>query len=417
MTDAPSQRPPEPAAPGSADTDAPNKHPTIPGQATTPVPGAAEAPQRSYARVDVPGAEHPPTWHNPALGWNTAPRRGQLPPAPVPGWEWSGSWVPRPGVIPLRPLSVGEIISGAFAVLRRYWRATLAISACVALVSQAGITVVSSALSQQMDALNNTFSANGGSPADMRQALASLGDAGYVLGLRSLIGLTAGTCAAALLSVVVSRAVLGKPATLSDVWTETRPRLLQMLGTALMVSFIVGGAVALSAAPALIAHAAGSSDVTVSNLTLLVLPGLLAATWLYITLSLATPALVLERQGIRASLSRSARLVRRAWWRIFGITLLVGFLVLIASILVDLPLAFAQVVTTVGSSGSVTATSSSTLLPDAIGGFISAALTLPLTASACVLLYIDQRIRREALDLELATAAGVPNYGESTRRS
>ena len=31
-----------------------------------------------------------------------------------------------------------------------------------------------------------------------------------------------------------------------------------------------------------------------------------------------------------------------------------------------------------------------------------------------VLLYIDQRIRREALDLDLARAAGVQDYGSGT---
>jgi hypothetical protein len=37
-------------------------------------------------------------------------------------------------------------------------------------------------------------------------------------------------------------------------------------------------------------------------------------------------------------------------------------------------------------------------------------ITFPITAGVTVLLYIDQRIRREALDLDLARAAGVPGY-------
>ena len=41
---------------------------------------------------------------------------------------------------------------------------------------------------------------------------------------------------------------------------------------------------------------------------------------------------------------------------------------------------------------------------------IASAITYPIAAGVSVLLYIDQRIRREALDLELARAAGVPGY-------
>lgn len=39
---------------------------------------------------------------------------------------------------------------------------------------------------------------------------------------------------------------------------------------------------------------------------------------------------------------------------------------------------------------------------------IGSMITFPITAGVTVLLYIDQRIRREALDLELSRAAGAP---------
>jgi hypothetical protein len=42
-----------------------------------------------------------------------------------------------------------------------------------------------------------------------------------------------------------------------------------------------------------------------------------------------------------------------------------------------------------------------------IGGMIAQTITLPVSAGVAVLLYIDRRIRREALDLELARSAGV----------
>ena len=44
-------------------------------------------------------------------------------------------------------------------------------------------------------------------------------------------------------------------------------------------------------------------------------------------------------------------------------------------------------------------------------------ITFPITAGVTVLLYIDQRIRREALDLELARAAGVPGFTDAVSTS
>ena len=43
----------------------------------------------------------------------------------------------------------------------------------------------------------------------------------------------------------------------------------------------------------------------------------------------------------------------------------------------------------------------------AFGTIVAAAITWPFTAVATALLYVDRRMRREGLDLELARAAGV----------
>jgi hypothetical protein len=53
---------------------------------------------------------------------------------PPGGPGWGIPQAPKPGIIPLRPLGVGEILDGAFAVVRRYPAATLGLSAAVMLV-------------------------------------------------------------------------------------------------------------------------------------------------------------------------------------------------------------------------------------------------------------------------------------------
>jgi hypothetical protein len=49
----------------------------------------------------------------------------------------------------------------------------------------------------------------------------------------------------------------------------------------------------------------------------------------------------------------------------------------------------------------------------AVGTILANTVTLPFAAAVAVLVYVDQRMRREALDLELARAAGLVPTGQS----
>ncbi|WP_461296461.1 hypothetical protein [Streptomyces harbinensis] len=132
---------------------------------------------------------------------------------------------------------------------------------------------------------------------------------------------------------------------------------------------------------------------------------------------------MLERQGVFTALRRSYKLVSNSWWRIFGIQLLITVLVTIVAGMLDIP--FTVIAEIVGSdggfdsfiSGSLSDLTWTYLLISGIGAVISSAITLPISAGVTALLYIDQRIRREALDLELARAAGItPSREADTMR-
>src|SRR5690606_17064029 len=131
--------------------------------------------------------------------------------------------------------------------------------------------------------------------------------------------------------------------------------------------------------------------------------------WLMVRLSLAAPALMLEKQGIIRALKRSARLVQGSWWRIFGIQLLAWVIANVVSSVIGIPFTFLAAAL---GDGSVTGFLDNPgevgwtfLLVNAIGAVIGTLIMFPIVAGVIVLLYIDQRIRREALDLELARAA------------
>jgi hypothetical protein len=107
------------------------------------------------------------------------------------------------------------------------------------------------------------------------------------------------------LSLVTSAAVAygvfqqlrGRPASLGDCIGVGLRRLLPVLGVALCVGVLVG-----------------------IGLILFVIPGIIVACILYVSI----PVAVVEKAGVGASLSRSARLTKGARLPVFGISLLLG---------------------------------------------------------------------------------------------
>ncbi len=82
---------------------------------------------------DRPGDWAAPGSTTPPPGWS-AEQPAPHPDASSWGTPYAAPPPPRPGIVPLRPLGVGELLDGAFAAIRRYPRATLGLAAAVMLV-------------------------------------------------------------------------------------------------------------------------------------------------------------------------------------------------------------------------------------------------------------------------------------------
>ncbi|MFF1506324.1 hypothetical protein [Streptomyces sp. NPDC058326] len=389
-------------SPGSAPSDDQNG-----SGVPRPAPSDANGPAPQWSKDQPPaGRWSPPTDGTPPP--LRAPVRGPGWNGPQPHGQWGRPPAAKPGVIPLRPLGVGEILDGAVKTLRTYWRSVLAISVTVAVISQVANILAQRYFTPATPAVNPDAT-----PAEaLEQSLESAQASLIGLGPALLVTLMASLVCAALLTVVISRAVLGRPVTLGSAWQEARPRLLQLLGltlllAALSVAVILGGVLP----GILIGGAAGVALTVVGGIGAIV-----AAVWLMIRFNLASPALMLERQGVIASLKRSAKLVQGSWWRIFGITLLTQLLIFVFTMIIAIPFTFIGIaVDGDGFSGLLSGSPATFgwpfLIITGIGGVITGAITYPISAGVTVLLYVDQRIRREALDLELARAAGLPGYG------
>lgn len=276
-------------------------------------------------------------------------------------------------MIPLRPLDLVEILDGAFATIRTHPKLMLGASAIVVAVSELALLVVqwtvrgALARIQTVDATAN--------PQEI------LGAAGAVLGselLALLVYLLAQVFLAGFVTVVVGRAVLGQRVSFGEAWTQIRPRLPALLGLTLLYGLIV-----------------------TAGVVLLIIPGI----WLYALFGLATPALVLEPAPVGRALGRSRELVRGSWWRVFFILLLATIIVTIIGAIIQIPFSLFGGLSALTDPTAVTMGSQ---VLTAIGATIAGTITWPFASAVRVLLYIDQRMRREGLDIELARVAGMP---------
>jgi hypothetical protein len=436
------------ASPGSAPSDeqepgasGPAEPTDRPGPADQPGPGPqdspdAQGPGSQWSKEQPPPAQwSAPTGSGqpapppppPGPGWGTQPPPGPggygtpgpggFPPYGTPGYPaWGGGWggpppAAKPGVIPLRPLGVGEILDGAVSTMRTYWRTVLGISLTVAVVTEILVILLQGLV------LDDTSTAALDDPsATAGELTRALGEVMLSSGAVFLISLIATVAATALLTTVTSRAVLGRSVTTREAWRDARPQVIKLLGLILLLPLIAAAIVLAGALPGILVAVFGNAD---AGVALAVLGGIgagIVALWLMIRFSLASPALMLEKQGVVKSMSRSAKLVRGSWWRVFGIQLLAGIIANIISAIVVIPFTFlAAAFSGEGIAGLFNSGGGNLgwtfLIISGVGSVIGSMITFPINAGVTVLLYIDQRIRREALDLELARAAGVQGYG------
>ncbi|HWX54193.1 MAG TPA: hypothetical protein VN176_06335 [Verrucomicrobiae bacterium] len=119
---------------------------------------------------------------------------------------------------------------------------------------------------------------------------------------------------------------------------------------------------------------------------------------LYCRYSLAVPACVLERLPVSASLTRSKYLAQGALWRILLVYLLTAAMSLALETAFSTP-------TYIASFLHSTKYALALGIGAAIAAFVSTTLATPVGIIAISLLYYDQRVRKEAFDLQLMMQA------------
>ncbi len=298
----------------------------------------------------------------------------------------------KPGIISLRPMSLGDVVDGAVKHIRRNPGPVLSASLLVLALSAVPALLLAAA------GARGSWYTDVGAQAVLDQG------AFFALVLVFGVGFASLVLGGAL-SYSVGEAALGRRPGLSEMWSATRPRLPALLGLAGLLTLALAVPVLLLVL--LIALATGTDSLLAAVLVGLV-GGLAVAAWsvlLTARTSLAGAAVVLERRGPVQALSRSWALTRRAFWRCLLRLFVVGMLGTLVFWVVQLPLL--AVSSLVGALFPLTPSLDTLVsaLGLAVATLLAAAIVVPFAAGATSLLYVDQRMRTEGFDLVLQRAA------------
>ncbi|MUK01758.1 hypothetical protein GM708_07310 [Vibrio cholerae] len=304
---------------------------------------------------------------------------------------------PKPGVIPLRPLGLGEILDGAFQACRKNPLATFGI----AILLQAVVALVTVLLLGNLMSSFEVFDSPNPTPDSIIGALASLGVFASIAGIVSAVALLV---LQGILVIPIARAVINQKTSFGQAWRLARGRLLPLFGFGLL-SFAIGlvGLMLLVGISAL--AIAALSEYSAFVIVPLVIGAVVVMVWASVKLVVAPAAVMLEGRGPWVSIKRSWLLTRGNWWRTFGIVLLTSIIVSIIASVISTPLTFAVGLIFGFSSSASTASGVLDSLPVIIATqaitALFAAIGYAFQAGVTSLLYVDLRIRREGFDVVL----------------
>lgn len=225
-----------------------------------------------------------------------------------------------------------------------------------------------------------------------------------------------------IISLEVARGTVGERLTLGGLWRMGKGRIgtlvlwaLLIIGAAVVVLVVLGLIIGLFAA------FGGNEGIAVAVvLFLLSYAGVaVLAAWLGTRLSLVPSSIMIERLPLRQAMRRSWSLTIGYFWKTFGIQLLVGFIVGVVSQVVSLPLSFIAPIgmTLLNPTGDNTGLIVTLIIVTALTLLIAlvfGAITAIIQSATAALIYLDLRMRKEGLDLELTRFVEARQAGDTT---
>lgn len=275
-----------------------------------------------YPGYAPPG--YPPPGHYPPQGYYGPP--GHYPPPGYGGWPS----VLKPGVIPLRPLSLSDIFNGAVAYIRSNPKATLGLTTIVVVAAQLVTLLLQIGPLSTLGAFEPTPQ---GEPPSASAIAVFLGSTTASL----LITQLASLLLTGMLTVVIGRSVFGGTITIGEAWHRLRGRFLALVGLTVLeglVLVVIGALIALAAVVAGNLGGPAAAFLLVAPFGLAAVIGVVYAK----TVLVCAPSLiVLERMPVFGAIARSFALVKRDFWRVLGIWLLAAIVTAVLGSAVGAP--------------------------------------------------------------------------------
>ncbi|KQX06439.1 MULTISPECIES: hypothetical protein [unclassified Leifsonia] len=342
-----------------------------------------------------------PDWQQPGM---------QQPGVGAPGWTPP----PKPGIIPLRPLSFGTLLGAPFQMLKRNPKATfgsaLLIQGIVGVATIAAIVPFTLWIVARVD---------NASAEDQSAVVAGSVGLGILVGVVLFaVSLLASALLQGVIVLEAARATLGEKLPLGALWKRVLPRVLPLVGWLLLlgIGFIVAFALIVLVAVLIFAQGESFLGLGIAYSVLGGLGLLVLSVWIYTKTLLVPCAIVLERLGLFAAIKRSWVLVRGAFWKVFGVNLLVAVIVNAIAQVVTAPLSllvgFGTTLLDPNGSGDQMAF---LVISNGLVLFVTiiiGAVASVVQSGTVAFLYIDRRIRTEALDLDLQRAVEARESGD-----
>ncbi|MBE2999842.1 glycerophosphoryl diester phosphodiesterase membrane domain-containing protein [Nocardiopsis sp. HNM0947] len=316
--------------------------------------------------------------------------------------------------MPLRPLGLGDILNGAFTLIRNHPATTLGLAFVVMGIAAIISTLLSSGFLAEYERSIEQMATGQISPDDPPEMPFTPGSFALVM-LGGVVSYLAVTILTALLTSVVGMAVLGHRYTVAQTWAVVRGRIGAVIGLSI-VQYLIHIALAmvmlvvtvlgvmLGVFLGVTGNEMAGGLVAVVTVLLGLAGGFALFVWISVRIFLAMPIVVLERIGPMSALARSWRLTQGNWWRMFGIVLLTMIIVLAVALVLSIALGLLTLIPTLAAGDAdwgMTAANAVGVLVEAI----TYSITTPFLAAVTTLLYIDLRMRREGLDLRLHRVA------------
>lgn len=371
-----------------------------PGDRTSSGQGGAEPPvgdqppaRPRYGEFAPPGSQFAPTPPPPSAGYAPASPSG-----PTPNWAPP----PTPGLVPLRPLGFGTLLSAPFRLLR-HSRAILGLSIGLQLLMLLiGGGIAAFAVFAGIGRVTDFQDPD-------QQPLVAGGIAGIIVTavVLALLNLVVAALLQGFVVVATARAVLGERVTLRELWRAVRPRLWPLIGwtAVIFVATLIGLALVVGIAVSGAAVSPAGLAVSIPIAIVLFLGLVVLYVWISVKLSLLPSALVLEQLPLRAALARSWRLTEGYFWRTFGVQALITVIISVASNIISAPVSFIPLLGLVldpNGTGAVSiALSVISIVLSGVLSVVIASVTSVVLSGAISLMYLDLRMRKEGLDLVL----------------